>query len=81
MIVKIQRPGVREKIVDDLSALDEVAHFCDNHTQTGKNLDLAASFDSLRKLTVSSLDYRQTANNLNIFKANMDELESLVVPL
>jgi ubiquinone biosynthesis protein len=33
--VKVQRPGIRKLIVEDLEALMEIAEFLDNHTQLG----------------------------------------------
>src|ERR1043166_3543550 len=33
VVVKVQRPGVREIIVEDLEALEEIAGFIDNHTE------------------------------------------------
>src|SRR3954465_9895976 len=30
--VKVQRPGIRDAMFDDLDALDEIAEFLDNHT-------------------------------------------------
>ena len=35
VVVKIQRPGIREKMVDDLDSLQEVAEFMDKHTEMG----------------------------------------------
>src|SRR4051812_40532579 len=34
--VKVQRPAIREAMVDDLEALDEIAQFLDGHTEFGK---------------------------------------------
>ena len=34
--VKVQRPGIRERVVEDLAALNDVAEFLDNHTGLGK---------------------------------------------
>src|SRR5258708_33801614 len=37
VVIKIQRPGVREQIVNDLDAMEEVADFIDAHTEVGKS--------------------------------------------
>src|SRR4051794_2936818 len=34
--VKVQRPNVREAMVDDLEALEDIAAFLDDHTEIGK---------------------------------------------
>ncbi|MFN2493437.1 MAG: AarF/UbiB family protein [Pyrinomonadaceae bacterium] len=41
VVVKVQRPNIREQIVDDLEALGEIAHFMDAHTELGKRYDIA----------------------------------------
>jgi len=80
VIIKIQRPGIREKIYDDLDALKEVAQFCDDHTKTGRSLDLLASFEEIRKLIITELDYKQVAGELALFKKHMKEFSSIEVP-
>jgi len=39
VVVKVQRSGIREQIVDDLDALEQVAEFIDAHTETGKRYE------------------------------------------
>ncbi|HKZ03257.1 MAG TPA: AarF/UbiB family protein [Pyrinomonadaceae bacterium] len=39
VVVKVQRPDIREQIVSDLEALDEVARFFDLHTELGKRFE------------------------------------------
>src|ERR1700759_2422581 len=34
--VKVQRPNIRERMFEDLDALDEIAEFLDSHTEFGK---------------------------------------------
>ena len=36
VVVKVQRPNIRELIVGDLEALGEIAHFLDQHTELGR---------------------------------------------
>ena len=36
VVVKVQRPGMREIIAEDMEALEEIAGFLDKHTQWGK---------------------------------------------
>ena len=47
--VKIQRPGVRETIVEDLEVLSEVAEFLDKHTEAGKRYYFQNMLEELRK--------------------------------
>src|SRR4030088_2193667 len=48
VVVKVQRPGVRETIVADLEALEEVAEFIDAHTEVGKRYEFSNMLIELR---------------------------------
>ena len=39
--VKIQRPGILEQVLADLTVLDEIAAFVDRHTTVGKRYEFA----------------------------------------
>ena len=80
VVVKVQRPGIRELIVDDLEALAEIAEFLDRRTETGKKYEFQYVLSELRKSLLRELDYRQEANNLNTFAENLAEFEVIVVP-
>jgi len=79
--VKVQRPGVREAIVQDLDVFSEVAEFLDKHTETGKRYDFQNMLEELRKSVLAELDYRMEATNLKVFSENLKDFERLVVPL
>ena len=78
--VKVQRPGIREAMFEDLDALDEIAEFLDNHTAAGKRYCFCQMLDEFRKSLVRELDYRQEANNLTTIGQNLDSFGHIVVP-
>lgn len=78
--VKVQRPGIREQIADDLDALDELAEFVDRHTETGQRMKFADMLDEFRRSIVRELDYLQEAQNLSILRQNLLEFDMIVVP-
>lgn len=80
VVVKIQRPGVREVIVKDLEILLELAEFLDNHTQAGKRYEFGGILRELQKSLLRELDYRQEARHLVTFTNNLREFERLVIP-
>ncbi|MBV9209915.1 MAG: AarF/ABC1/UbiB kinase family protein [Acidobacteria bacterium] len=80
VVVKVQRPGVREIIVEDLDALEAVAQFLDSHTETGKRYEFQPMLAELRKSLLHELDYRQEARNLVTFAANLREFALIDVP-
>jgi ubiquinone biosynthesis protein len=41
--VKVQRPGIRRQVVEDMEVIEELAAFVDDHTRTGDRLPTTAS--------------------------------------
>jgi predicted unusual protein kinase regulating ubiquinone biosynthesis (AarF/ABC1/UbiB family) len=80
VVVKVQRPGVKEQITNDLAALKEIAQFLDKHTDMGKRYRLESVLDELGSAMMLELDYRQEAKHLVMLRQNLQEFELLVVP-
>ncbi len=80
VVVKVQRPNIREQIVDDLESLGEIAQFLDTHTELGKRYDFANMLDSLRASLLRELDFKLELNNLLNFRENLREFDRLIVP-
>src|SRR3954470_23558558 len=78
--VKVQRPGIRDAMFEDLDALDEIAEFLDNHTTAGKRYEFSQMLEQFRKSLLRELDYRQEATNLTTIGHNLREFERIVVP-
>jgi ubiquinone biosynthesis protein len=80
VVVKVQRPGVREQIAQDLDALEDISKFLDTHTEMGKRYEFGNMLLDLRKSLLRELDYRQEAGNLNSFRESLKEFPLLVFP-
>ena len=80
VVVKVQRPNIRDQIVDDLEALGQIAQFLDAHTELGKRYDFENMLDSLRSSLLRELDFKLEANNLITFAENLREFDRLVIP-
>ena len=80
VVVKVQRPGIRELIVGDLDALGEIAHFIDQHTELGKRYEFDNMLVNLRKSLLRELDFTIEANNLHTIAENLIEFEHIVIP-
>lgn len=78
--VKVQRPGVRQQVTDDMEALAELAGFMDRHTQLGRQYDLSQVVVEMRKSLFRELDYRQEAANLETLRRNLDGFDRIHVP-
>src|SRR3989440_10474983 len=81
VVVKVQRPEIRETVIKDLEIMQGIAEFLDSHTETGRRYDFAQILTELRKSLMRELDYRQEARHLTIFNRNFREFRRIVVPL
>ena len=80
VVVKVQRPNIREQIVDDLTALEEVAQFIDLHTELGKRYEFGNMLLGLRRTLLQELDFQVEAQNLVMFGENLREFERIIIP-
>ena len=78
--VKVQRPGIRERVDDDLDALDDIAEFLDEHTDVGGAYSFVETMQEFRKTLYRELDYRKEARNLVTLGENLAEFERIVIP-
>ncbi len=80
VVVKVQRPNIREEIVEDLEALTEVAHFIDAHTELGKRYEFGNMLVDLRKSLLHELDFTLEANNMTAISRSLAEFENICLP-
>ncbi len=78
--VKVQRPGIREQIVEDLEAFTEIAGVLDRHSDAGKLYQFEKMVDEFRKSILREIDYRQEAQNLVALRKNLEEFPRIFVP-
>lgn len=78
--VKVQRPGIRQKIVEDLESLAEIAEFVDSHTDFGRKYETALIVEQFRGTLMRELDYQKEALHLGEIRKNLKEYRRLRVP-
>ena len=78
--LKIQRPGIREQVLDDLEALGEVAAFLEAHTEFGQRFGVKLLLDEFRKSMLRELDFRQEALHLVTLGNNLREIAEIIIP-
>jgi len=78
--LKVQRPGIREQVLDDLAALGELAGFIDEHTEFGQRFGIVGLFEEFRKSMLRELDFRQEALHLVSIGNNLKEIEEIIIP-
>ncbi|WP_348223484.1 AarF/UbiB family protein [Luteolibacter sp.] len=78
--VKVQRPGIRQQIVEDLESLAEVAEFVDSHTDFGRRYETALILEHFRTTLMRELDYQKEALHLGELRKNLKEFHRLRIP-
>ena len=79
--VKVQRPNIRERVIEDLNALDELAPLLQKFTTVSRTLDVPRVLEEFRRTMLRELDYRQEARNMEALAHQLRDFERIVVPL
>lgn len=79
--VKIQRPGIRKKFIEDLDTLKEVADFATKHSKAARKYALTEILEELRHILLNELDYGKEAQNQVVLNENLREYRNIIVPL
>ena len=80
VVVKVQRPLIRGRIVTDLEALANIAEFADKHTEAGRKYGYTEIVEEFRKSILKELDYRLEARNQATLRENLAKFKHIVVP-
>lgn len=80
VVVKVQRPDIRDQIVEDLEALEQAAEFIDAHTETGRRYEFSNLLAELRRSLVRELDFQREATNLLKLRESLRDFENVVIP-
>lgn len=80
VLVRIQRPHIRQRIVKDLDSLAEIAAFIDHPTGREFHHRFSRVIDRLRISLMRELDYRREATALTELRERLDGYASLVIP-
>ena len=78
--VKVQRPGVRLQVADDLEVLEAVADLIERYSESAARYDVRLLVEEFRKSLLRELDYRIEAENLTVLGTNLTRFPRLVVP-
>jgi ubiquinone biosynthesis protein len=78
--VKVQRPGVRQRIEIDLEVLREIAEFAARHTRVGARYGLVQMVHELETSLNQELDFRLEAENTRRIGRQIAGFNRLVTP-
>ena len=80
VVVKVQRPGIRRQVFDDLEVLENIAGKLEAHTEQGRLFAVSDLVAQFRRSLLDELDYRKEAANLIRLREIVSERPLLVVP-
>jgi predicted unusual protein kinase regulating ubiquinone biosynthesis (AarF/ABC1/UbiB family) len=80
VVVKIQRPNIRQQIAEDFEVLEEIASFLDGHTALGRRHRFLAILHDFRLTIQQELNYEREAHNLIALGQNLKAFKLLQVP-
>jgi ubiquinone biosynthesis protein len=79
VVVKIQRPGIRQVIAEDMEALQEIISLM-ALTKFGRQYQVHRIFDEFKHTLVQELDYTREAANMVTIGTNLAEFDRIFVP-
>jgi predicted unusual protein kinase regulating ubiquinone biosynthesis (AarF/ABC1/UbiB family) len=80
VVVKVQRPGIRAALADDIEFFNEMASFLSAHTKAGERIDLVGVIQQLERALADELDYRVEARNAATFRRSLAEFPRILIP-
>lgn len=80
VVVKIQRPGIRKRFIEDLDALMSISEKAESFSETARNYAVHNVIEELRYILLKELDYTLEAQNLLTLKSNLEDFEHLFIP-
>jgi ubiquinone biosynthesis protein len=78
--VKVQRPGIRRRALEDLEVIAELADFVDSHSTQASRLGLGAMVAEFRRSLLDELDYRREAEHQKVFGEILADFDRISVP-
>ncbi|RYM32802.1 AarF/ABC1/UbiB kinase family protein [Brumimicrobium glaciale] len=78
--VKIQRPGIRKRFIEDLDTLMELSKKAESISKVARSYSLHTVIEELRYILLKELDYNLEAQNLLTLKTNLKSFHHLFIP-
>ncbi|HEY0143433.1 MAG TPA: AarF/UbiB family protein [Thermoanaerobaculia bacterium] len=80
VVVKVQRPNVREQVQKDLEVFMEIAQTLETHADIARKMSLVSSLEQVRMAMYSELNYLQEARNSETIRANLTQFPQIYIP-
>ena len=80
VVVKVQRPNVRDEVKKELEAFTDIAGTLEEHSDVGRKMNLLGAIEQAKITLNHELNYLQEARNAEILRANLVEFPQIYVP-
>jgi len=80
VVVKVQRPGLKQLFTIDLEILKKIAQYFQNHPRWGKGRDWAGIYQECCRILWLETDYLNEGRNADIFRRNFRDHDWVKVP-
>lgn len=80
VVVKVQRPNLREQLAEEIEFFRELATFLTEHTSAGERVDIIGVVQQLERALVDELDYRTEARNAASFRKALATFPHILIP-
>jgi predicted unusual protein kinase regulating ubiquinone biosynthesis (AarF/ABC1/UbiB family) len=80
VVVKAQRPGLKQLFTIDLAILRQIARYFQNHPKWGKNRDWLGIYDECCRILWEETDYLNEGRNADTFRRNFRGEDWVCVP-
>jgi ubiquinone biosynthesis protein len=80
VVVKVQRPNIRQQIAEDFEVLAQIAGFLDAHTEIGRKHRFLKLLEEFRLTIQQELNYEREAHNLITVGKNLEKFQLIQIP-
>jgi len=80
VVVKVQRPGLKQLFTIDLAILKRIARYFQNHPRWGKGRDWIGIYEECCRILWEEADYLNEGRNADTFRRNFQHYKQVRVP-
>lgn len=80
VVVKVQRPNVREQVRKDLEVFAEIAGTLEAHSDIARKMNLVGAIEQVKVTLLSELNYLQEARNMETLRVALADFTDIYIP-
>jgi ubiquinone biosynthesis protein len=80
VVVKVQRPNVREQVRRDMEVFTDIATTLEQHSDVARKLNLLGAVEQVKLTLNNELDYLHEARNTELLRRNLAHFPQIYIP-